>query len=71
MLPNIGPMELVIFSLLVLIIFGPRRLPEMGGSLGRGIREFRRSISGDAEGKKLPSPDTHRPPDHASSSKES
>lgn len=47
MIPNIGPMELAIVLLIAMIVLGPRRLPEMGRSLGRGLREFRVSISGD------------------------
>ena len=43
---NIGPMELVIVLVLALIILGPKRLPEVGRSLGRGMREFKDSISG-------------------------
>lgn len=45
-MPNIGPLEIAIVLLIVLIIFGPKRLPELGRSMGRGIREFRGSISG-------------------------
>ena len=42
----IGPWELVILLIVVLLVFGPKRLPEMGRSLGRGMREFKNSISG-------------------------
>jgi sec-independent protein translocase protein TatA len=45
-MPNIGPMEIVIVLIIALIIFGPRKLPQLGRSLGQGIREFRGSISG-------------------------
>ena len=38
---GLGPTELLIILGLVLIIFGPKRLPEMGRAIGRGIREFR------------------------------
>lgn len=44
---NIGILEIAIVLVIVLIIFGPKRLPELGQSLGRGIREFRGSISGN------------------------
>lgn len=44
---NIGPTEIIVVLAIVLIIFGPKRLPELGRSLGRGIREFKGSISGD------------------------
>ncbi len=45
---DVGPMELVLILLVVLLVFGPGRLPEVGGAIGRGIREFRQSISGEA-----------------------
>jgi sec-independent protein translocase protein TatA len=45
-MPNIGPLELVIVLIIALIIFGPKRLPELGRSLGRGLREFRSSVAG-------------------------
>jgi sec-independent protein translocase protein TatA len=44
---NIGPMELVIVLVIALIVIGPKRLPEVGKSLGRGMREFKESLSGD------------------------
>jgi sec-independent protein translocase protein TatA len=44
MLPNIGPLELTIILLIVIIIFGARRLPELGRSLGKGIKEFQAAI---------------------------
>ena len=43
---GIGPLEIVIVLMIVLIIFGPKRLPDLGRSLGRGMREFKDSISG-------------------------
>ncbi len=46
-MPNIGPLEIAIVLVIVLIVFGPKRLPELGKSLGEGIRGFRGSISGD------------------------
>ena len=48
-MPNIGPLEIAIVLIIVLIIFGPKRLPELGRSMGRGIREFRGSLSGDGD----------------------
>ena len=47
MLGNIGPLEIVVVLIIALIVFGPKRLPELGRSLGKGIREFRGSLSGD------------------------
>ncbi len=46
MFSNIGPMELVIVLVIALIVLGPKRLPEVGKSLGKGMREFKDSISG-------------------------
>lgn len=48
-MPNIGPMELIVVLAIALIFFGPKRLPELGNSLGKGIREFKGSISGDKD----------------------
>ena len=45
-MPNIGPLEIIIILVIVLVIFGPKRLPDLGRSLGRGMREFKDSISG-------------------------
>ncbi|MHB8643943.1 MAG: twin-arginine translocase TatA/TatE family subunit [Gaiellaceae bacterium] len=42
----LSPWHLAIFLLVVLLVFGPKRLPEMGRSLGKGMREFKDSISG-------------------------
>jgi sec-independent protein translocase protein TatA len=46
-MPNIGPMEIVVVLIIALVVFGPKRLPELGKSLGRGIQEFKGTISGD------------------------
>ena len=43
---GIGVWELLILLLVLLLVFGPKRLPEMGRSLGKGMREFKDSISG-------------------------
>ena len=43
-MPTIGVWELVILFLIVLLVFGAKRLPEVGSSLGKGIREFKKSI---------------------------
>jgi sec-independent protein translocase protein TatA len=45
-MPNIGPLELVIVLVVVLVIFGPKRLPQLGRSLGSGMREFKDSVTG-------------------------
>ena len=41
-----GPLEIVIVLIIVLVIFGPKRLPDLGKSLGRGMREFKDSVTG-------------------------
>jgi sec-independent protein translocase protein TatA len=46
-IPNVGPLEIAVVLIIVLIIFGPKRLPELGRSMGRGIREFRGSLGGE------------------------
>jgi len=43
---NIGPLEVLVVLIIALVVFGPKRLPELGRSLGKGIREFRGSLSG-------------------------
>jgi sec-independent protein translocase protein TatA len=48
-MPNVGPLEIAVVLVIVLIIFGPKRLPELGQSMGRGIREFKASLSGDKD----------------------
>ena len=45
-MPNIGPLEIIIVLVIVLLIFGPKRLPDLGRSLGRGMREFKDSVTG-------------------------
>jgi sec-independent protein translocase protein TatA len=45
-MPNIGPTELIILLVIVLLIFGPKRLPGLGRQLGSGMREFKDSITG-------------------------
>ena len=41
-----GPLEIIIILVIVLIVFGPKRLPDLGRSLGRGMREFKDSVTG-------------------------
>ncbi len=45
-MPNIGPLELIVVLVIVLLIFGPKRLPSLGRQLGGGMREFKDSITG-------------------------
>jgi sec-independent protein translocase protein TatA len=48
-MPGIGPMELIIVLVIALIVLGPKRLPEVGRSVGRGMREFKESLSGSSD----------------------
>ena len=48
-MPSIGPLELAVVAIIALMIFGPKRLPELGKSLGSGMRSFKASVSGDDE----------------------
>jgi sec-independent protein translocase protein TatA len=46
---QIGPGEIVLVLVIALVVLGPKRLPDVGRSLGRGMREFRDSLSGASE----------------------
>jgi sec-independent protein translocase protein TatA len=52
-MPGIGPMELIVVLVVALLIFGPKKLPDLGRSLGGGMREFRKSVTG-ADREELP-----------------
>ena len=55
-----GPLEIVVILVIVLVIFGPKRLPDLGRSLGKGMREFKDSVTGkDAD--ELPEGSVHKP----------
>jgi sec-independent protein translocase protein TatA len=54
--PEIGISGLIIILVVALLIFGPKRLPEIGRSLGRGMREFKDSVTGQEEKAELPPP---------------
>ncbi|MBA3422089.1 MAG: twin-arginine translocase TatA/TatE family subunit [Thermoleophilaceae bacterium] len=45
-MPNIGPLEIVIVLIIALVVLGPKRLPDFGRSVGRGLREFKGALSG-------------------------
>jgi sec-independent protein translocase protein TatA len=51
MLGDIGPLEVGIVLVVALLVFGPKRLPELGNGLGRGLREFKNSVTGEDEDK--------------------
>ena len=54
-MPSVGPMELIVVLVLALLILGPKKLPDMGRSVGRGMREFKNAVTGgDDEPEKLP-----------------
>ena len=46
---QVGPAELIVVLAIALIVLGPKKLPEVGRSLGRGMREFKSSLSGEHE----------------------
>jgi sec-independent protein translocase protein TatA len=46
--PNIGPLELIVILVIALVVLGPKRLPDAGRSLGRGLREFKGALANDA-----------------------
>jgi sec-independent protein translocase protein TatA len=48
-MPNIGPLELIIVLVIVLIVVGPKKLPGLGKSLGTGMREFKDSVAGNGK----------------------
>ena len=54
-MPNIGPMEMIVVLAIALIVLGPKRLPELGRSLGSGMREFKDSITGATRPEELTS----------------
>ncbi len=51
-MPNIGPLELIVVLVIVLLIFGPKRLPSLGRQLGGGMREFKDSLTGKDDDEK-------------------
>jgi sec-independent protein translocase protein TatA len=54
MLPSLGPAELIIVLVIILILFGVGRLPEVGKALGQGIREFKQGARPEEEGERRP-----------------
>jgi len=60
-MPSIGPMELIVVLVIALVVLGPKRLPDAGRSLGRGIREFKGALTPGAHGEREDDPDAVRP----------
>ena len=58
---NVGPMELFIILVIVLVLFGAKRVPEIGSSIGKGIREFKKSMSDVDRAIREPEHDTTPP----------
>ena len=48
-MPNVGPWEIILLVVVLLLVFGSRRLPEIGRSVGKGMREFKQSVTGKDE----------------------
>ena len=61
-MPEIGIAGVIVILVVALLIFGPKRLPEIGRSLGKGMREFKDSISGKDDARELPPSADDRPP---------
>ena len=67
MLGNIGPLEIIVVLIIALVVFGPKRLPELGNSLGKGIREFRDTVTGDKHDGEAEAKPSRRAPNRAGS----
>jgi sec-independent protein translocase protein TatA len=48
-MPNVGPLELIVILAIALIVLGPKKLPEVGRSIGKGMREFKDGLTGDSD----------------------
>jgi sec-independent protein translocase protein TatA len=51
---DVSPVQLIIVLIIALVVLGPKRLPEVGKSLGKGIREFKDSVSGNDKDDEAP-----------------
>jgi sec-independent protein translocase protein TatA len=63
-MPNLGPTELIIILLIVVLLFGARKIPEIAKGLGKGIRDFKSAVKDgeDDETKALKKPDSENRP---------
>lgn len=62
-MPSIGFPELLVILVIALIVLGPKKLPEAGRAMGKGMREFKDSISGKDDAREIPPPSSDdRPP---------
>ena len=50
MVPGFGPMEMIVILVIALVVIGPKKLPDMARSAGKGMREFKSAVSGDGDG---------------------
>jgi len=62
MLGSIGPTELILILLIVIIIFGAKKLPELGKSIGEGIKNFKKSVNDGKSDDKDTTPKPPQPP---------
>jgi sec-independent protein translocase protein TatA len=62
-MPDIGPVELIIILVIVVLVFGVGRLSKIGGEMGSAIREFRKGIQGDPDDKQDHPDDSKQPPE--------
>lgn len=69
-MPSIGPLELIVVLVIALVVFGPKKLPELGRSLGTGMREFKNSITGSAKDDDKPSSLAAAPDDEPATSEQ-
>jgi sec-independent protein translocase protein TatA len=62
MLGSIGPTELILILLIVIIIFGAKKLPDLGKSIGEGIKNFKKSVNEGKDTDKTQAPKPPQPP---------
>jgi len=53
-MPNVGAPELIVILVIALIVLGPKKLPEVGRSVGKGMREFKESLAGNDSDDEIP-----------------